>query len=130
MLYFSFLLLHLSILVLYFLYFEIGYFSSCSFLFLTFFSCLLFYLVSSFSHPPSIPFFISFFYFILLFIYLFILVALGSCKLFTQGWLCTMILLISVSWVARITGISHQHLAHSFIFTFTFLKFNIIVYST
>jgi hypothetical protein len=27
------------------------------------------------------------------------------------GWLWTVILLISASWVARITGVSHQHLA-------------------
>jgi hypothetical protein len=29
------------------------------------------------------------------------------------GWLGTPILLISASWVARITGLSHQHLAIS-----------------
>jgi hypothetical protein len=28
-----------------------------------------------------------------------------------SGWLWTMILLISASWVARITGLSHWHLA-------------------
>jgi hypothetical protein len=28
-----------------------------------------------------------------------------------QGWLQTSILLISASWVARITGMSHQHWA-------------------
>jgi hypothetical protein len=30
-----------------------------------------------------------------------------SCKLFAQGWLQTVILLISAPWVARITGMSH-----------------------
>jgi hypothetical protein len=28
------------------------------------------------------------------------------------GWLWTVILLISASWIARITGVSHQHPAH------------------
>jgi hypothetical protein len=32
-----------------------------------------------------------------------------SCKLFARGWLQSMILLISASWVATITGMSHQH---------------------
>jgi hypothetical protein len=31
----------------------------------------------------------------------------GSHKLFALGWLWTSTLLISVSWVARITGVSH-----------------------
>jgi hypothetical protein len=35
---------------------------------------------------------------------------IGAHELFTQGWLQTSILLISASWVARITGMSHQHL--------------------
>jgi hypothetical protein len=41
---------------------------------------------------------------------------IGSHKLFAQGWLQTMILLISVSWVARITGVSYQHPAALVIF--------------
>jgi hypothetical protein len=32
-------------------------------------------------------------------------------KLFAWGWLRTVILLISASWEARITGMSHQHMA-------------------
>jgi hypothetical protein len=32
---------------------------------------------------------------------------IGSCKLFAQGWVWTLIVLISGSWVARITGMSH-----------------------
>jgi hypothetical protein len=32
------------------------------------------------------------------------------------GWLWTMIFLISASWVARITGVSHQHLANILLF--------------
>jgi hypothetical protein len=36
---------------------------------------------------------------------------IGFCKLFASGWLRTAILLISASWVARITGMSHWHLA-------------------
>jgi hypothetical protein len=34
---------------------------------------------------------------------------IGSHELFAQGWLWTAILLISASWVARITGVSHRH---------------------
>jgi hypothetical protein len=34
---------------------------------------------------------------------------IGSHELFAQGWLRTMILLISASWVARITGVSYWH---------------------
>jgi hypothetical protein len=37
------------------------------------------------------------------------------------GWLWTVILLISASWVARITGVSHQHLAY-FIYLFILVK--------
>jgi hypothetical protein len=33
---------------------------------------------------------------------------IGSQELLCQGWVRTLILLISVSWVARITGLSHQ----------------------
>jgi hypothetical protein len=33
----------------------------------------------------------------------------GSQELFAQGWLLIVILLISASTVARITGVSHQH---------------------
>jgi hypothetical protein len=36
---------------------------------------------------------------------------IGSPKLFAQDWLQTSILLISASWVARITVVSHWHLA-------------------
>jgi hypothetical protein len=32
-----------------------------------------------------------------------------------SGWFWTLILLISVSWVARITGVSHWHLALRFL---------------
>jgi hypothetical protein len=32
-----------------------------------------------------------------------------NCKLFPRGWLRTMILLVSASWVARITSMSHRH---------------------
>jgi hypothetical protein len=34
---------------------------------------------------------------------------IGSSKLFALGWLRTVILLISASWVARVTGVSHWH---------------------
>jgi hypothetical protein len=34
---------------------------------------------------------------------------IGFQELFAQSWLWTMILLSSASWVARITGVSHQH---------------------
>jgi hypothetical protein len=34
---------------------------------------------------------------------------IASLELFAQGWLQTLILLISAFWVARITGMSHQH---------------------
>jgi hypothetical protein len=37
--------------------------------------------------------------------------SIGSPELFAWGWLWTMILLTSTSWIARITGVSHQHLA-------------------
>jgi hypothetical protein len=40
---------------------------------------------------------------------------LGSHKLFAQGWLQTMILLISAFWVTRITGMSHRHPAIIFL---------------
>jgi hypothetical protein len=33
----------------------------------------------------------------------------GSLELFAWGWLQTVILLNSASWVARITGVSHQY---------------------
>jgi hypothetical protein len=33
---------------------------------------------------------------------------IGSHKLFPRGWLWTTILLISASWVARITDVSHH----------------------
>jgi hypothetical protein len=35
---------------------------------------------------------------------------IGSWELFVWGWLWTVILLTSASWVAGITGVSHQHL--------------------
>jgi hypothetical protein len=34
---------------------------------------------------------------------------IGSPRTICLGWLQTMILLISASWVARITGVSHRH---------------------
>jgi hypothetical protein len=34
---------------------------------------------------------------------------IGSCELFVWGWLWTGILLISATWVTRITGVSHWH---------------------
>jgi hypothetical protein len=37
---------------------------------------------------------------------------------FRQGWLQTGILLISASWVARITGAGHWHLADPSLYTF------------
>jgi hypothetical protein len=36
----------------------------------------------------------------------------GSHGTICQGWLRTTILLISISWVGRIKGVSHQRLAH------------------
>jgi hypothetical protein len=33
---------------------------------------------------------------------------IGSCRTICLGWFQTMILLISASWVARITGVSYQ----------------------
>jgi hypothetical protein len=36
---------------------------------------------------------------------------IGSCELFAQDWLWTLILLISASWVARLTGISYWDIA-------------------
>jgi hypothetical protein len=36
---------------------------------------------------------------------------IGSQEPFAQGWLWIVILLMSASRVARITGVSHQHLA-------------------
>jgi hypothetical protein len=36
---------------------------------------------------------------------------IGLCGTICLGWLPTMILLISASWVARITGVSHRGLA-------------------
>jgi hypothetical protein len=53
------------------------------------------------SHSAS-PFLWFFFFFF----------EIGSCELFAQGWLWPMILLISASWIDRITGVSHQHPAH------------------
>jgi hypothetical protein len=41
---------------------------------------------------------------------------IGSCELFDQGWLWTAILLISASWVARITGVCHWCLATMYFF--------------
>jgi hypothetical protein len=45
---------------------------------------------------------------------------IGSLEPFAQGWLRTAILLISASRVARITGMSHQHLT-ALVFIMTFL---------
>jgi hypothetical protein len=39
-----------------------------------------------------------------------------SCELFAWGWLQTVMLVISASWVARISRMSHWHLALLFIF--------------
>jgi hypothetical protein len=47
---------------------------------------------------------------------------IGSHELFASGWLQTPILLISASWVSRITGMSHRHLA-GFIFVHWFWFF-------
>jgi hypothetical protein len=41
---------------------------------------------------------------------------IGSCELFAQGWLPTVILQMSASWVARITGVSYQHPARIIIY--------------
>jgi hypothetical protein len=38
---------------------------------------------------------------------------IGSHELFVWGWLRTATFLISASWVARITGMCHRHLAPS-----------------
>jgi hypothetical protein len=46
-----------------------------------------------------------------------------SLELFAQGWLQTMILLISASWVAKITGVSHRHPARIWAFVCSFLFF-------
>jgi hypothetical protein len=47
---------------------------------------------------------------------------IGFLELSAWGWLRTTIFLISASWAARITGVSHQHLASS-----KFLKINSII---
>jgi hypothetical protein len=41
-------------------------------------------------------------------------IKIGSPELFPQGWLQTTILLISASWVARITGMRHEPPVSSF----------------
>jgi hypothetical protein len=51
------------------------------------------------SHSPS-PFFVIRFF------------KMGVSQTFSLGWLPTIIFLISASWVARVTGASHQCLAH------------------
>jgi hypothetical protein len=57
----------------------------------------------------------------------------GSLELFVLGWPQTMVLLISASWVVKITGISHQHLAlfHflSGLFKFWCSVFELLIYS-
>jgi hypothetical protein len=55
--------------------------------------------------PPHQPFFVMGFF------------EIGSCELFAWGWLWTVILLISASWVAGITGVSHRHLAELWSFS-------------
>jgi hypothetical protein len=37
---------------------------------------------------------------------------IASQELFAQGWIWIAVLLISASWVARVTGVNHQHLAY------------------
>jgi hypothetical protein len=39
---------------------------------------------------------------------------MGSLELFARSWLWTTIHLISASWIARITGMSHQRQANAF----------------
>jgi hypothetical protein len=76
--------------------------------FLGFFFCFLRYWgLNSGPSPWAIPpalFVIGFFF------------EIGFCELFALGWLRTSILLISASWVARVTGVSRQCLAqHCFL---------------
>jgi hypothetical protein len=58
------------------------------------------------SHLPGKCSSTSFFFFLLVRFF-----KIGSCELFAQGWLQITILLIFATWVARITGVSHQCLA-------------------
>jgi hypothetical protein len=52
----------------------------------------------------------------------------GSCRTICQGCLWTMIHLISASWVARITGMSHQCLAFSTAFnTYPYILYLLIL---
>jgi hypothetical protein len=44
-----------------------------------------------------------------------VILGIGSLKLFAQLWLQTTILLISASWTARIAGVSFRHLAKGII---------------
>jgi hypothetical protein len=53
------------------------------------------------------------FFYELLHFFFFFSSEIGSHGTICQGWLQTMILLISASWVPRITGVSHQHSANS-----------------
>jgi hypothetical protein len=55
--------------------------------------------------PLHQPFFVNFFFFC----------KIGSHELFAWGWLQTTILLISASWVGRITGVSLQHLVIAYL---------------
>jgi hypothetical protein len=62
------------------------------------------------SHPTTSIFYDGFF-------------KIGSHKLFAWAWLQTAILLICAYWVARIMGMSHQCLAHFFIFIHGYIIF-------
>jgi hypothetical protein len=53
--------------------------------------------------------------------------SIGSHKLFTWDWLRTAILLISASWVARITGVSDQYPATFFLYKLIILGYFVIV---
>jgi hypothetical protein len=64
-------------------------------------TCLLGRLSYCLTHSAS-PFFVIFF-----FCRCFVFSEKGSQELFAQGWLWTLILLISASWEARIIGMSH-----------------------
>jgi hypothetical protein len=75
-----------------------------SFLLLFFFSVLGFELRAYTSSHSTNPFFVMDFF------------EIESCKLFPQGWLWTVILLISASLIARTIRVSDQHLAFLHLF--------------
>jgi hypothetical protein len=52
---------------------------------------------------------------------------IGSWELFASGWSRTIILLISASWVSKITGVSHRCSARSVFFN---LFFKFVIYLT